>query len=318
MSSSKTRPNKARSSSSQSQRDRRSGRGGSGRSPGSASSRSHVAVVVAAVLVVVAALGYLAVRGGDGSTGAAVKVEHVHGLGVDPADGTLYAGTHNGLVRLPKNGEPTLVADRVQDFMGFTVAGPQHFLASGHPGPGQEGPSSLGLIESTDGGETWESLSLAGEADFHALDYRHDRVYGVNAMTGEFLVSDDKRAWETRTTLPMADFAVSPDDPDLVIATTEQGPARSEDGGRGFAPVPDAPLIQLVSWGEDGSLVGIAPDGTVHTSAGDGQSWEQRGQLDGRPEALVAVSAEEIYAAAGGAILLSTDGGESFEVRHRD
>ena len=29
-------------------------------------------------------------------------------------------------------------------------------------------PSSLGLIESTDGGKTWQQLSLAGEADFHA------------------------------------------------------------------------------------------------------------------------------------------------------
>jgi hypothetical protein len=281
--------------------------------------QSRSALVVAAILVVVGALGYLAFRGGDGSaSGAGVEVAHVHGLGVDPADGTLYAGTHNGLIRLPEDGEPTLVADRVQDFMGFTVAGPQHFLASGHPGPDQEGPSSLGLIESTDGGKTWERLSLAGEADFHALAYRHDRVYGVNAMTGEFLVSDDKQTWETRSTLPMADFAVSPDDPGLIVATTEQGLARSDDGGRSFAPVPDAPLMQLVSWAEDGSLVGIAPDGTVHTSAGDGQPWEQRGQIDGRPEALVAVAADEIYAAAGGAIVLSTDGGQEFTVRHQD
>jgi photosystem II stability/assembly factor-like uncharacterized protein len=281
--------------------------------------QSRSALVVAAILVVVGALGYLAFRGGDGSaSGTDVEVAHVHGLGVDPADGTLYAGTHNGLIRLPEDGEPTLVADRVQDFMGFTVAGPQHFLASGHPGPDQEGPSSLGLIESTDGGKTWERLSLAGEADFHTLAYRHDRVYGVNAMTGEFLVSDDKQTWETRSTLPMADFAVSPHDPGLIVATTEQGLARSDDGGRSFAPVPDAPLMQLVSWAEDGSLVGIAPDGTVHTSAGDGQPWEQRGQIDGRPEALVAVAADEIYAAAGGAIVLSTDGGQEFTVRHQD
>ena len=282
--------------------------------------QSRSALVVAAMLVVVAALGYLAFRGGgDGSaSGADVEVAHVHGLGVDPADGTLYAGTHNGLIRFPEGGEPSLVADRVQDFMGFTVAGPQHFLASGHPGPGQEGPSSLGLIESTDGGETWERLSLAGEADFHALEYRHGRVYGVNAMTGEFLVSDDKETWETRSTLPMADFAVSPDDPDLVVATTEQGLARSDDGGRSFAPVADAPLMQLVSWADDGSLVGVAPDGTVHASAGDGRPWEERGRLDGPPEALFAATGAEIYAAADGAIVRSADGGEEFTVRHQD
>lgn len=288
--------------------------------PGARTNRGRVLVAAAVVLLLmVGVIGYLAFRSGEGSSsGGNVQLEHVHGLDIDPADGTLYAGTHHGLIRLPEDGDPTLVADRVQDFMGFTVAGPQHFLASGHPGPGQEGPSALGLIGSTDGGRTWEQLSLAGEADFHALDYRHDRVYGVNAMTGEFLVSEDKRSWETRTTLPMADFAVSPDDPDVVVATTEQGLARSEDGGRNFAAVPGAPLMLLVSWAEDGSLVGVGPEGTVYTSPGDGQPWEQRAELDARPEALLAVAADEIYVAAGGAILVSTDGGENFSIRHQD
>jgi hypothetical protein len=280
---------------------------------------ARVLVAAAVVLLVLGVIGYLAFRSGGGSpSGAGVELEHVHGLGVDPADGTLYAGTHHGLIRLPEDGDPTLVANRVQDFMGFTVAGPQHYLASGHPGPGQDGPSALGLIESTDGGRTWEQVSLAGEADFHALDYRHDRVYGLNAMTGGFLISDDKRSWETRTTLPMADFAVSPNDADVVVATTEQGLARSDDGGRNFVAVPRAPLMLQVSWAQDGSLVGVGPDGTVYTSSGDGQPWEQRAQLDGRPEALLAVAAEEIYVAAGGAVFLSTDGAESFSVRHQD
>lgn len=30
-------------------------------------------------------------------------------------------------------------------------------------------PPALGLIESRDGGKTWRSLSLQGEADFHVL-----------------------------------------------------------------------------------------------------------------------------------------------------
>jgi hypothetical protein len=85
------------------------------------------------------------VRWCGSTSGAGVEVAHLHGLGVDPADGTLYAGTHHGLIRLPDGGEATLVADRVQDFMGFTVAGPQHFLASGHPGaPDRAGPPPWG------------------------------------------------------------------------------------------------------------------------------------------------------------------------------
>jgi len=277
-------------------------------------------ILVVIALLMIGVLGFLALRGSGSSETSAtggVELEHVHGLGVDPGDNTLYAGTHYGLFRLPEEGQATRIADRVQDFMGFTVAGPDHFLASGHPGEGQDGPSSLGLIESTDGGQTWASLSLAGEADFHALEYRHGQVYGVNSMTGEFMVSADKKNWETRTDLPMADFAVSSDDPEVVLATTEQGLAGSEDGGRSFTLVRGAPPILLVSWADDGTLVGLGPDGTVYVSSDGGEAWEERARLDGSPEALAAVNETEIYAAAGGAVLASTDGGRNFTVRHQ-
>jgi photosystem II stability/assembly factor-like uncharacterized protein len=284
------------------------------------STRDRV-VLVAITLLVVAVLGFLAFRWGDSGAAPAAEgaeLEHVHGLGVDPGNDTLYAGTHYGLFRLPEQGDGTRVADRIQDFMGFTVAGPDHFLASGHPGEGQDGPSSLGLIESTDGGRTWQSLSLAGEADFHALEYRHGQVYGVNSLTAQFMVSDDKENWETRSTLPMADFAVSPDNPDVILATTERGLSRSEDGGRTFGLVRGAPLLLLVTWAADGAIAGVGPEGNVHVSSDGGGSWEQRGLLDGPPEALAAQSRGEIYAAAGGAVLASTNGGRDFTVRYRD
>ena len=47
----------------------------------------------------------------------------------------------------------------------------------------------LGLIESTDGGATWRTVSPRGEADFHALAARHSRVYGHSA--GRLVVSED-------------------------------------------------------------------------------------------------------------------------------
>lgn len=243
---------------------------------------------------------------------------HVHALGVDPEDGTLYAGTHYGLFRVPEQGAATLVADRVQDFMGFTVIGPNHYLASGHPGEGQDGPSSLGLIESTDGGQTWASVSLAGEADFHALEARHGQVYGLNSMTGELMVSDDMQSWEIRSQTAMADFAVSPADPDVLLATTEQGLTRSGDGGRSFEPVPGAPVMLLVSWAEDETIIGAEPDGTVHASTDGGRTWEQRGNLGAAPQALTATGAGQVFAAVDAAILVSDDDGGSFTVRYSE
>lgn len=247
------------------------------------------------------------------SDGGSVELAHVHGLGVDPADGALYAGSHHGLFRAA-DGESVKgpVADRVQDFMGFTVAGPGHFLASGHPGPDQDGPAALGLLESKDGGETWETRSLAGEADFHAIEFRHDTAYGINAMTGEFLVSTDLETWETRSTVPMADFAVSPADADAIVATTEQGLAFSTDGGRNLEPIEGAPLLHLVSWAGDGTLVGVDPEGAVYLRADDATDFIRAGALPGDPEALYAEDASTLYAAAGGALWRSTDGARSF------
>jgi hypothetical protein len=116
--------------------------------------------------------------------------------------------------------------------------------------------------------------------------------------------------------VPLADFAVSPVDPDVLVATTQQGPARSTDGGRTFSLVRDAPLLLLVDWAEDGTLVGIAPDGAVHTST-DGGSWSRRGQAGGAPQAVEAADGERVLVAVDGAVLESGDGGRSFAVRDR-
>lgn len=238
-------------------------------------------------------------------------MEHIHGIGVDPVDGAVYAGTHHGLFRIA-DGSATRVADRVQDFMGFTVAGPEHFLASGHPGEGQDGPGSLGLIESNDAGQTWHNLSLSGEADFHSLEYRHGHVYGLNSMTGQLLLSTDMKSWQELSRAPIADFAVSPTDPDILVATTEEGLARSSDGGRTVQRVASAPLMVFVGWAEDGTLAGVTPTGVVYTADTPTGEWTERGNLGGQPEALTVQSADEIYAAANGDVLVSTDGGRTF------
>jgi hypothetical protein len=274
--------------------------------------RRRIAIFVVLILAIVAA--FLLLRGAGlfaGAAGGGARFEHVHGVGLNPADNTVYAGTHHGLFRVSAEGAPTRVADRVQDFMGFTVVGPDHFLASGHPGEGSLGPSSLGLIESTDGGNTWTSLSLAGEADFHALQARHGNIYGYNSLTGAFMVSPDGKTWQTRTSLAMADFAVSPSNADVVLATTEQGLVRSSDGGWSFTAL-EAPLFLLISWAEDGTLVGVTPKGVVQLSSDQGTTWQQRGTAGESPEALEAASADHIYVAAAGAVLASRDGGRTF------
>ena len=75
---------------------------------------------------------------------------HVHGLGVNPADGALFVATHTGLFRAAR-GEMRAqrVGGRYQDTMGFAVVGPDRFLGSGHPDGHEQLPPFLGLIEVT-------------------------------------------------------------------------------------------------------------------------------------------------------------------------
>lgn len=84
------------------------------------------------------------------------------------------------------------MGDAFHDFMGFTVAGPDHFIGSGHPLLTEELPPLPGLIESTDGGHTWRSASLLGQADFHAMRAAHDAVWGSNSSDGALMVSVDR------------------------------------------------------------------------------------------------------------------------------
>jgi hypothetical protein len=247
------------------------------------------AAVIAATLVALAGCS----GGGDDNAAPAAgspdrgrpQLAHVHGLGINPADGDLYAASHYGVFRLPAQGEPEQIAGRSQDTMGFTIIGPDHFLGSGHPDPSEtDQPPHLGLIESTDAAQTWRSLSLAGTADFHALEAAHGQVYGYDSQTRQIMVSEDNTTWDPRAQLALADFAVSPDDPDLLLATTQQGPVRSSDGGRSFSPLPGAPLLVLLDWPTTDRLVGVTPDGTVHTSTDGGAGWTLRGRVPGQPK----------------------------------
>lgn len=283
--------------------------------PGRRLDRRDSWILVGVIALTVAALALVVMLNrGDGpgaAAPAAGQFGHVHGLGVDPADGAVYAATHYGLYKLTDEGRPELVGDRVQDFMGFTVVGPNHFLASGHPGMGDPGPSSVGLIESTNAGQTWYTKSLAGEADFHALEVIGDQVYGLNAKTGQLLTSGDGENWQQLSTLPMVDFAVDPDDVSQILATTDNGPAVSNDGGRNFDFLRQAPVLVFVDWDEHGTLVGIAPHGGVYVSQDSGSSWHAAGDIGGPPEALHVEDAT-IYAVTDSQVLVSSDGGATF------
>lgn len=135
---------------------------------------------VVTVLLAGCSAGTAATPGEQPGASSALSYGHVHGLGVDPADGAVYVATHDGLFRASDGGLKR--ADSTgRDLMGFTITGPRTFLSSGHPGPGEQVANPLGVVASTDAGGTWTPLGLAGEVDFHALKVSSGNVYGYDA-----------------------------------------------------------------------------------------------------------------------------------------
>jgi hypothetical protein len=248
---------------------------------------------------------------------------HVHGLGVNPADGALFIATHTGLYRVDQGARTAeRVGDRLQDTMGFTIVGPDRFLGSGHPDLTEASeknlPPLLGLIESTDEGESWRSISLLGEADFHVLRFGGQRVYGYDASNDRLLVSaDGGRSWnELEKPGPIVDLAVDPRNAGRILVASaggvEEGLFESRDGGESWKRVGEA--IGLLAW--PGRLYLVSGGGQVFASGDGGRRFERQGEIGGRPAALVAEGPRELYAALhDGTIKRSTDGGATWTVR---
>lgn len=293
--------------------------------PGETTRRTQWILGGGIAVIVALAIGFVALVVSDDKATGPLRplggrdpgVGYVHDLGVDPKDGTLYAATRTGVFRIPTAGEATRVANRHQETMGFTVAGPGVFLGSGHPDTREDLPDQLGLVQSKDSGQTWQTLSLSGRASFRALEYKHNTVYGYEAGTARVMVSKDKQSWDHRAVVPMADFSVSPVNADILVATTEQGLARSTDGGRTFTVLEGAPSMLRVSWAAADALFGVTEDGTLQRSIDGGETWERAGRVDGEPQALHAVDARTLYVATESGIYASTDGGKTFAARLR-
>jgi len=254
---------------------------------------------------------------GDGLTSDAGP-QHVHGLGINAADKSLYIATHSGLWRAPA-GQPkaTRVADIHHDLMGFTVVGPTQFLASGHPDARHDLPPQMGLQRSTDAGRSWKTVSLLGEADLHVLRAAGQRIYGVDSGTGAFLTSaDGGKSWQQRTPpASVFDLAIAPDDADRVVAATERGLFSSTDTGRTWRPLRDD-LAGLLAWPAADALYLVEGDGTVSRSDDGGREFRRAGSVGAQPEAFAAAGEQELYAAVhGGKVVTSADGGATWRTR---
>ena len=283
-----------------------------------------IRVPISRLAAVLLALGALAVvsacAGGEDPLAEAAREagpEHVHGLGLNPADGSLYVATHTGLFRMePGSDDAERVGDRLQDTMGFAIVGPNRFIGSGHPDLRDGLPPLLGLIESSDAGRSWDSVSLLGKADFHALRAMGSRVVGFDASGGRVMTSSNGgRTWHSSSPpAALADVVVDPSDPDHLVAASEAGLIASPDAGASWSPLAGIAGIAIaLAWPASDALYALAPDGAVSVSADGGKSWTPLGSLPSEPAAVTALDDDSLIVALhDGAFVSSSDGGRSW------
>jgi hypothetical protein len=249
---------------------------------------------------------------------------HIHDLALAD-DGSLLAASHLGLYRIESTDRAILIGTGRHDLMSMTTLDDGRLLASGHPDlrsdeHRREGhPPHFGLVESTDGGQSWQDLGGLGENDFHALAPTADGLYGAEATTGTIWFLGLDGVWEQRGAMEARDLAVDPTDPTRQIATGLDGGAwTSDDGAATWRPLQDGPDLVEIDWLPTGRLLGIDDSGAIWSAASRDGGWEQVAAGPGEPETfLVADEATWWVTTHGGRITATGDAGDTWSTVYR-
>ena len=194
---------------------------------------------------------------------------HVHGLAFSPDGKAILVPSHTGLAVF-RDGGWSEVNGPIHDFAGFSLV-ENAMYASGHPPEGSALPNPLGLVKSSDGGETWQPLALGGEADFHwiAAGYRSRAVYVLSTqpnsampVPGLHMTRDEGKTWRRSTAqgLEGEAFAIAahPQQAEIVAVATAKGLYLSRDAGGSFRRVDGRQAVTAVAFDIDGKHIRYA------------------------------------------------------------
>lgn len=199
-----------------------------------------------------------------------LTLKHIHGLSFS-ADGTrLLIPRHDGLAVYQRADGWSLAPGPPHDYMGF-AATHDTFYSSGHPASGSSLPNPLGLLKSTDGGQTWQPLGLAGEADFHLLaaSYQTNAIYVFSSAAnsrmpqpGLYATTDDGQHWQRAEASGLSgrmhSLAVHPTQGETVAVGTTDGLFLSRDAGESFQPVRRETQVLALTFTRDGEHLWVS------------------------------------------------------------
>lgn len=292
--------------------------------------------VVAAIAVGGGTAAYFATSSGGGGTITNSLVgswNDVHGVGL--YDGTLYLASHNGLFKNADSGWE-LVGNEKSDLMGFVVSPAREGVvySSGHSA---SMTSNLGFRKSTDGGQTWQTISpvTSSPVDFHAMDASaadENLIYGSAGSGNDMYVTHDEgKTWD-RLSPPaqVMSLAADREKANVVYAGTMEGLFVSNNQGDSWQKV-NADILEgaVTGLGFSGNAfyAYVMPEqdnGYVAKSSDSGQTWAKTdGQISGARgawkfsqgsdgEVYTIVIQRTTFGGTASSVYKSVDGGESW------
>ncbi|MFV0457778.1 MAG: F510_1955 family glycosylhydrolase [Actinomycetales bacterium] len=239
---------------------------------------------------------------------APLDVSHIHAAVRNPTDQRLLIASHEGLFVQGESGFSR--QGPVMDLMGFAVAPDGVYYASGHAGPGSDLPEPLGLLTSTDSGQTWTVRSRGGESDFHALAAGPGLIAGFD---GTLRISTDGENWQSGS-ISAPPYAVAVTPGGRILATTSAGLLSSTDQAATWSLVQTPATLLTVAAVNEDTLAAATTEGTLALSRDGGTSWTTGPRSLGQVSAVSATEAAdqvEIVAVVGTDVFTTTDLGAS-------
>ncbi len=272
--------------------------------------------------VVLLASLFLVPRVADAEPVPLDKLDHIHGLTIDPDDSSrLLLATHYGMFSATPDGRAVKISDLTADFMSFAASpgDPRKFYVSGRQRAGVD----LGVMMSEDAGRTWRQISKGGDdpVGFRALTVSPvdaSLLYGL--FEGLHESRDGGLTWERVGDVPPDTFrlAASAIDAKTLYAATLKGLQRSADGGRNWQ--------SAYRSGHPATSVHVTPEGAVYAYVyGTGLVTAQEPELSWRTVAsdfqdrlVIGITSDpknpnRLFGTANtGAIMVSKDTGKSW------